>query len=231
VPDIKSVDAQYRELSRQGDALDAGGNVLDGGKTAVWPQENAAAVAAGVQPEGTLVGPSAATFRLSQGARADIERIVGTKTNDRVALAQIMQGDSDWNPQKLAQLFGQDRADRIMQVVQNERRLAETENLAVNGSKTAAVTAAQQDLNGTPVNPSAVRGRSLLDIVFAAADKATAGATAERRAQTAREIANAILSRGDFQTVPGRPAQHVPLPMESILAAVNGGQQKNELKT
>lgn len=222
-PGIKEVDAKYRELSRQGDALASGANVLDGGKSAVWPVDNARAVAEGVQPEGMLVGPSAATFRLSQGARADIERIVGTKTNDRVALANIMQGESDWNPQKLAQLFGQDRADAIMQVVQNERRLAETENLAVNGSKTAAVSAAQQDLSGASASPSSARGRTLVDIIFGLADKATAGAAQARRDITSQEIANAILGNGDWRTT-RPPAAHVPLPLEAILAAINGNQ-------
>lgn len=218
VPDIKNIDAQYRELSRQGDALDTGANVLDAGKSAVWPQENATAVAAGVQPEGALVGPSAATFRLTQAARGDIERIVGTKKNDRVALANIIQGESDWNPQKLAQLFGQDKADAIMKVVDGERRLAETENLAVNGSKTAAVTAAQQALNGTPVNPSAVQGRTMLDAIFQIADKVTAGASAARREATAKAIADAVLSKGNWSVAP-RPASHLPMPLEAVQAS------------
>jgi len=224
-PGIKEVDAKYRELSRQGDALDAGGQVLDGGKSAVWPVDNAKAVAEGVQPQGALVGPSAATFRLSQGARADIERIVGTKTNDRVALANIIQGESDWNPQKLAQLFGQDKADRIMQIVQNERRMAETENLAVNGSKTAAVTAAQQDLGANPVAPitNVVRagGWSGQNAAFHLAanvmDAIASGAVGKRN----QNIADVIMGQGDW-TVPQRQPFFSPQQRDAMLAAVFG---------
>lgn len=216
VPGIKDVDAQYRELARQRDAVDAGGNVLDGGKSAVWPQENAAAVTAGVQPEGSLVGPSAATFRLSQGARADIERIVGTKTNDRVALAGVMQGEGDWNIQKLAQLFGQDRADAIMNVVNNERQMAGTENLAVNGSKTAAVQAAQDDVNAPSAGPSALRAGANLhfgDMAFNALDKFTAGRASKAREAEHQQMADILMGRGDWQRVPGAAPTQMPLPI------------------
>jgi hypothetical protein len=33
-----------------------------------------------------MVGPSAKTFRMQQAARADIDRQIGTKANDLVAL-------------------------------------------------------------------------------------------------------------------------------------------------
>ncbi len=220
-PGIKELDAQYHELGRQGRALEAGSSVLDTGKNAVWPQDNATAVAEGVQPAGNLVGPSAAAFRLSQGARAEIERIVGTKTNDRVALANLVQGESDWNPQKLAQLFGQDKADKIMQVVQSERRLAETENLAVNGSKTAAVSAAQKDLSVSPVTPSGVRGRSMVDAAFELADAVTRHALSKGREKEAGAIADAILSKGDWTKV-DRPFL-TPQQQAALIAAASSG--------
>jgi hypothetical protein len=226
VPGIKDIDAKYRELARQGEALDAGGNVLDAGKTAVWPQENAQALADGVQPQGTLVGPSAAAFRLKQGTRADIERIVGTKLNDRTALAQMIQGESDWNFQKLAQEFGQDKADQLMKVVENERQKAGTENLAINGSKTAAVTAAQQDVNGAAPKPSDAKGRTLLDLVFGAADKLTMGMTEARRAQMNSDIVDAIMGAGDWTRRPGAGAMSVIQPLETALA--NGGGNRHD---
>jgi hypothetical protein len=217
-PGIKDLDAKYRELARQKDALDAGGNVLDAGKTAVWPQDNAAAVASGVQPEGSLVGPSASAFRLSQGARADIERIVGTKANDRVALAGIMQGEGDWNLQKLGQLFGPDKAAAMMKIVDQEKQMAGTENLAVNGSKTAAVTAAQADVNAPAHGPSAVRSIAnfrLGDAAFNLADKITAGHASKVRAVNNQRIADVIMGKGDWQTTPGAAPTQMPLPVHA----------------
>jgi hypothetical protein len=227
-PGIKDIDAKYHELGRQERAVESGGAVFDKGKEGIWPQENAKAVAEGVQPEGTLVGPSASTFRLTQAGRAELERIVGQQVNDRAALASLLGGgESNWNPQKLAQLFGPERADKIVRLLQNERQMAETENLAINNSKTAAVTAAQQDLNGSAVNPSAVKGRTLVDLAFGIADALTSGATAGRRALSANDIADAVIGRGDWKRTAGAGAMNVIQPLESALA--NGGGNSDAL--
>jgi hypothetical protein len=200
VPPIGALDDQYHELSRQGRSLEEGAAAFDKGKQGLWPEEMRAKIDEAAVPAGDLIGPSGAAFRLSQGARSEIERIIGQNVNDRAALASLLGGgESDWNPQKLAQLFGQEKADEIVKLLQNERQLAATENLAVNGSKTAAVTAAQRDLNLDVPRPSDARGRTLTDLVLGGVDKLTAGATSRAQEERAREIVDIILGDGKWQ--------------------------------
>jgi hypothetical protein len=116
VPGLKAVDAKYADLAGQREAFDRGRSALDSGRTSPTPTD--LALDAGKSP--------ATRFRLSQGARADIERIIGTNANDRVALQRIIKGEGDWNPQKLATLFGQDKADRMLAVLERERTFADT---------------------------------------------------------------------------------------------------------
>lgn len=149
VPGLKNVDAKFAELARQRTALGRGQQVLDSGRTAPRPGELADEVVAGVQPEGTLVGPSAAAFRLSQGARAEIDRIVGTNQNDVVALQKLIKGEGSWNRDRLVSLFGQERADRIIRLVDRERNYANTANRVTQNSETAARSAAIADFEGS----------------------------------------------------------------------------------
>lgn len=148
VPGIKQVDAQYAELARQRGALESGQTVLDSGRTSPRPQELAQQVQEGALPQGAQIGPSAVPVRLRQGARAEIDRIVGTNANDRVALQRIVKGEGDWNPQKLATLFGPDRARRIIDVLDAEKTFAGTNNFVTQNSATAARQEAVRDLDG-----------------------------------------------------------------------------------
>lgn len=146
VPGIKDVDAQYAELARQKDALARGQQVLDSGRTAPRPTELADEVMQGALPQGTAVGPSAVPFRLGQGARAEIDRIVGTNSNDVVALNKMIKGEGSWNRDRLATLFGQDAADKVIALVDRERRYAGTSSVMRTNSETAARTAAQKEV-------------------------------------------------------------------------------------
>ncbi|TIP49632.1 MAG: hypothetical protein E5X77_09990, partial [Mesorhizobium sp.] len=111
VPGIKEVDAKYSELARQDTALKRGQTVLSSGREAPRPNELADEVRQGALPQGLQVGPSAVPVRLREGARAEIERIVGTNVNDRVALQRLIKGEGDWNRARLSTLFGQDKAN------------------------------------------------------------------------------------------------------------------------
>ncbi|MDL2408730.1 hypothetical protein PY650_24425 [Rhizobium calliandrae] len=137
VPQIKEPDAMYAELARQNDAVSRGQQVLDSGRTAPRPSELVQEVQQGAQPQGMQIGPSAVPFRLSQGARAEIDRIVGTNTNDVARMNQLIKGEGDWNRARLATLFGQDKADRLFQVLENEKAFADTTNRVTRGSDTA----------------------------------------------------------------------------------------------
>jgi hypothetical protein len=148
VPGIKDVDAKYAGLARQREAVERGQTVLDSGRTSPWPEELAEEVAKGGDD---------IRLRMSQGARAEIERIVGTNANDRVALQRIIKGEGDWNRQRLATLFGQDKADRIIKVLDTEKAYADTSNIVTKNSETTARIAAREDLAGVGKPPFATR--------------------------------------------------------------------------
>lgn len=157
VPGIKDVDAQFAELARQSDALGRGQQVLASGREAPRPQELAQEIAEGALPQGNQIGPSAAPFRMRQGARDEIERIVGTTANDRVALQRLIKGEGDWNRERLASLFGPDKAERIIRVLDRERAFAETSHIVTRNSETAARSAAMREVGANEAPNFGVR--------------------------------------------------------------------------
>lgn len=148
VPGVKEVDAQFAELARQRGALQRGQTVLDSGRTAPRPSELAAEVEQGALPQGAQIGPSAVPFRMTQGARAEVDRILGSNANDVAALNRLIKSDGDWNRARLASLFGQDKADRLFRVLGNERTFAETRDAALGNSATAGRQQAIAELGG-----------------------------------------------------------------------------------
>lgn len=100
--------------------------------------------------------------RLRQGARAEIDRLVGINRNDRAALNSMMKGNSDWNHDRLVSLFGPERTDRLYTLLEHERTMAATESKALDGSKTASLLAAQKSLDPAQARPSVIK--SALDL-------------------------------------------------------------------
>lgn len=145
VPRIKEIDAQYAELARQREALGTGQAVLDHGRTAPRPPELAAMFENGVQPQGMQVGPSAAPLRLRQGARAEVDRILGSNANDVQALYRMIKSEGDWNRDRIATLFGPERADRLFKVLETERAFADTNQIVTRNSETSRRLAAMAD--------------------------------------------------------------------------------------
>jgi len=148
VPGLKEVDARFAELARQNEALQRGQTVLDAGRTAPRPSELVDEVERGVQPQGEMVGPSAVPLRLSQGARAELDRILGNNANDIAALNREIKSSGDWNRDRLATLFGQERADRLFRVLENETTFANTAKTVTGNSETFARQAAERELGG-----------------------------------------------------------------------------------
>jgi hypothetical protein len=144
VPGIKDVDAKFQELARQSEALQAGGQALDSGKTAVRPQEFAQNFTQGANPAGTLVGPSAVPIRTQQGMAGEVHRLVGTKGNDLVALRNVLQGEGGWNTAKLTQAFGEENTNRLIGGVTREGAFDATTNELVKNSATARRQAAEE---------------------------------------------------------------------------------------
>lgn len=203
VPGIKRVDAKFAELARQREALTRGQSVLEGGRTAPRPDELADEVATGALPQGLAVGPSAVPLRLREGARAEIERIVGTNSNDVVALRRLIKGEGSWNRDRLATLFGADRADRILQVLEREAAFADTANVVTRNSETAARAAAQAEVApGTSGLAGGGAGLRQFDITKPADAAArvfqflTGGMSADRTNARNADLAAALMMSG-----------------------------------
>lgn len=137
-PGVKAVDEQFAALSKQQEAFDLGQTLLDSGRTSLRPADLAAA---------TNAATPSVLSSLSAGARAEIDRLIGTTANDVNALKTALKGDGSWNRQKLAQLFGDEKADRLVQILDREVEFTKTFNAAFGNSKTAATTAAQKEFS------------------------------------------------------------------------------------
>lgn len=128
VPGIKEVDAKYAALKRQEEAFERGITSLDSGRTTPRPSELAQEIERG--------GPDVQR-RIAQGQRADIDRLIGTNANDRVGLSRAVKGEGDWNREKLAMTFGQQRVDPVFSRLDSEAAFANTNNRVIGNSATA----------------------------------------------------------------------------------------------
>lgn len=207
VPGIKAVDARYAELARQSEGLQRGTQVLDSGRTSPRPAELAQELTQGAQPQGHMVGPSAVPFRMRQGARAEIDRQVGTKANDLVALRNVVKGEGDWNRTRLTQLFGRENAERVLSAVDREAAFERVYNQVVNNSMTsvreraAAGMAPRGEGSATPDVVTALAGATGGVPGIAAATGARAGRAIMNDAARASDIArNQQVARALIQT-------------------------------
>jgi hypothetical protein len=220
VPGLKDIDAQFAEVARQGETFEQGRNVLGTGQNAIDPVDLIE------QMKGASTGQN---VRLSQGTRAEINRIIGTKANDRVALQGIIRGDGSWNAQKLRTLFGEEKANRLMALVDSEATMAATENLATSGSRTQVLKAGQDDF-AIRQSPSIMH--DALDLRFGnvaarMADNVLGGALAARREVVNENVAKMLMDQG----IPPQIQQEIArltfgLPAnqrQAIAAAIAGG--------
>lgn len=189
VDGLKAVDAKFKEVAGQSDALERGGSILNDGKTAVDPADLV---------EEMLTMSSGQAQRLSQGARADINRIIGTKANDRVALRGIVRGDGSWNAEKLRAVFGDQKTDELLRIIDNEATMAQTENLATAGSRTQVLKAGQEDIIGKTNDPGIIREAMNFQYGNAAgklADRLLGGVISKRREGVVNKVAEALVGK------------------------------------
>lgn len=150
VPGIKEVDAQFSELAGQRGGIDTGQSVLSTGQNQVIRPAELQDMMAGDLTN--IVGPSGVPFRISQGARAEIDRIIGTTGNDITALKQALRGDGSWNRDKLVTLYGKEKTDQLIGLLEREQGYQRTYNAIVGNSETAARQAAQAEVAPQKVN-------------------------------------------------------------------------------
>jgi hypothetical protein len=135
VPDIKHVDSTFSNLMGQSEHLKRGSRLLQTGPEAIRPEDLIAERRGmtGISPG--LPAPQREAQRI--GLRAEIDRLVGTKSNDVQALKQLVQSEGDWNRVKLAEVFGGQEADRILRAVDREAAFQESYRRLVENSMTA----------------------------------------------------------------------------------------------
>lgn len=237
VPGIKDVDARFAELARQSEGLQRGGQVLDTGKTAIRPEELAQEIAQGAQPQGTMVGPSGVPLRLQQGARAEIDRVVGSNANDPTAWNRLVRGEGDWNRDKLRMLFGDEAADRALAAGDREVTFRNTANRVTSGSDTAMAQGFREKLDqlGRPTDVStattptgiAIAGaKRVLDALRSNAAERNASRFAEdlgnlsvATGATRDQIVQALLQRANARSAPLSPG------MQAVIDAALGTRQ------
>lgn len=127
-PDIKMVDARFENLARQREALERGGQVLRTGPEAVRPSELARELA-------PMTRNQRASLRI--GARAEVDRVLGTSVYDVNALRSHVKSSGKWNHEKLAQIFGHAEADRVMRSLDREVAFRKAYDRMVSNSQTA----------------------------------------------------------------------------------------------
>ena len=193
VPDIKVLDATYSNLMRETEALGRGANVLKTGVEAIRPEDL-------IAERRALPLPQREAQRL--GARAEIDRLVGTKANDITALKQLVQSEGDWNRAKLAEIFGAREAERIFNAVDREAAFQDTYRKLVENSQTAQRQGGARMIAAeTGAGPNAsMRDLTVLGAVAAAGQKgvrkisdAISGA---RRTEGDKELATALTKKG-----------------------------------
>ncbi|QQO30740.1 hypothetical protein JJC00_18830 [Bradyrhizobium diazoefficiens] len=83
---------------------------------------------------------------LGKGSRGDIERQLGTKANDLVALKQALQGEGGWNTAKIGIVHGDDAANELMASVDRNLKFRDTHNKVSQNSQTEIRRAAREQM-------------------------------------------------------------------------------------
>ena len=231
VPGIKEIDAKFGDLARQSDAVDFGQTVLESGKTAPRPQEVAKALIEGANPQDLFVGPSGVPFRVSQGARAEIDRIIGTTANNLTALKSALKGDGSWNRERLVSVFGREKTDKLLDVLEREMTMQRTYTTVMQNSETAARSAAMQEV--APKQFGDVPG-GLTSLFLKIPQKAANAAAKSRSEAVNAEIARLLMSQPDPVTLErmaalsakkgmeGQAAPYIPAANMQLVRALAG---------
>lgn len=194
-PGIKAVDAQFSELSRQSEGLRRGSQVFDTGKEAVRPVELTNELAHGALPQGQMIGPSAVPTRIRQGARAEVDRLVGTNVNDLNTLERKLGTPQDWNSQKFATVFGEGPQREVAQALMSNRQFRDSYQKIVQNSQTAQRTEAAKSMDGAGGGniPSDITATALGLKALNLVAKSISGASS---ANTKDEIGRVLASQG-----------------------------------
>lgn len=137
--------AAYAGPSSVLDAMEAGQSVF---QRSIAPDQLAKEI-------GRLKGAQLDAFK--QGARSQVEQIMGTARNDAGAAWREL-AEKGWNREKLALIFGRTQADDLIGRLQAEKTFADTANKITQNSETAARLLGAAEVSGaTPLKNIAGR--------------------------------------------------------------------------
>ena len=207
-PAIKGVDARFAELAKQEEALQMGGKAFTTGRTEVIrPEEMEFAIRSGARPSSNIIfGPSAQSFRTQQGARAEVERQVGTKANDLRALEGLMATPNDYNSQKYGLIFGEPARQELADALSINRTFRDNFGRIVQGSQTAQRTQAAKALEAGEISPET----TLTGMGLRAAQALSRGAANAQTAANKDVIADLISDPQKAQMLAGILLQQLP---------------------
>jgi hypothetical protein len=155
---MKDVDRVVEDLFKQKEALGVGqSKILRTGPEAMTPKGLQNFEASGGHAAGPI-SPGQADM-LKAGTRADVERMVGTNANDVAALRKMVGGEGDWNRAKLAQIFGPDEADKVINAVDREVAFKDAVNKLATTRKPRSAQGAAQYVD-KPCGPRTAASRS-----------------------------------------------------------------------
>ena len=183
VPGIKDADAQFQQLAETRGAFEQGQSALDSGRTALTPAD-LAQWAADATPN--------VLDAMTLGTRAQIDRIIGTTANNLTALKSALKGDGSWNRDRLVTLFGKDKADRLLGILEREQRYAQTFDTVTRNSETAARTAAQKEAAPREFGQP---GTSILDLLLKIPQGAANMGARARSEATNKAIAEMLMGK------------------------------------
>lgn len=177
---------EYRLIRRRMEGLQTGRDALDRGKGAMRPDQ--------LRRIQTADGSNAAP-EIRQGMRARVDELVGTM-DELPALRSTLGGEYNWNRQKLADNFGQDRVDNLVRSVDREQVFNATRDAGFGGSRSIENAAADQALQRAAPN----RMIRLVDVPFRILDYVGEKIAGRNFKNVNREVARITGLRGQALT-------------------------------
>lgn len=215
IPGLKWADAAHAATAAQQEGFDLGRNALRAsgtGDNVVHPQDLATGIHELSGPRGNAIGPRGPSMvpqRVSEGALSHIYQAIGVTANDRVALRSLLKGDGSWNREKMVTMFGQQRTDALIQLLDQEATKSATEQMAIGGSRTDVLRSAKVGIEPVQKGAGAIRSLANLkfgDAALAVGDRLTGGAARALAERRNRILAQALLSGADdLRAIPRPP--------------------------
>lgn len=227
-PAVKDVDTRFAEVGQKENAFQKGHDVLDEGKSATSPYALKKEVAK---------GPHILDY-MRKGTRSRIEQILGQKGFNMAGLKAAIKQDGSWNRDKLATLYGDEAADAIGKLLDQEATFQNT-NVRVTGQSPTAERM-PEDMGGKAALPpgtaalvtTATAGPKAGAVVLggeairAIVDKVRKGAATARDLEVAKLLARQNPELAHALTLAGQKAGVVaPALLQGLLDRMSEGNR------